>query len=100
MTDSKIFKLIDLIGDIKKLDEMITLHKKGGSENLMLSQYQAKKIKLTGYLLSALNTPPFKSASGILFIKQFLDKYYNDLSILPENSDLSLNDLRKLEAAL
>jgi hypothetical protein len=100
MKDSKIFKLVDLIGDIKKVDEMINLHKQDGDADFMLSQYEAKKTKLTGYLISELNTPPFKSTSGILFIKQFLDKYYTDSSILPENSDFSLNDLRKLEAAL
>lgn len=100
MKDSKIFKLVDLIGDIKKVDEMITLHKQDGVTDCMLSQYQAKKTKLTSYLIIELNIPPFKSTSGILFIKQFLDKHYNESSILPEKSDLSLNDLRKLEAAL
>ena len=100
MTDSKIFKLIDLIGDIKKVDEMITLHKNEDVGNFMLSQYQAKKLKLTGYLITELNAPPFKSTSGILFIKHFLDKYYSDSSIFPENTDTSFNDFKKLEAAL
>ncbi len=100
MTDSKIFKLIDLIEDIKKVDEMINMHKKDVDVDFMLSQYQAKKIKLTGYLINELNTPPFKSTTSILFIKRFLDKFYTDSSNLSDYKEIELNDLQKLEAAL
>ena len=43
MKDSKIFKLVDFIGDIEKADEMINLHNQDGVTDCMLSQYQAKK---------------------------------------------------------
>lgn len=58
MSNSKIFKLIDPIEDVKKVDEMIALHQKDEHSDFMLTQYQAKKIKLAGYLISELNSPP------------------------------------------
>ncbi|MES2774470.1 MAG: hypothetical protein V4722_09810 [Bacteroidota bacterium] len=90
---------MDLIEDIKKVDEMIVLHKKDAGLNFMLSQYEARKTKLTGYLISELNAPPYKSKTSILFLKRFLDKFYTDSSRLSMN-EIESNDLRRLEAAL
>lgn len=100
MANSKIYKLIDLIEDVKKVEEMISLHQKDADSDVMLSQYQAKKVKLTGNLISELNSPPFKSTSGFLFIKHFLDKFYADPSDLIEDNDKEVNELKKLEAVL
>ena len=79
---------------------MIALHQKDEDSNFMLRQYQAKKIKLTGYLISELNSPPLKSATSFLFIKRFLDKFFADSSNSSDNGDKELSDFSKLEAAL
>ncbi|MEO6721907.1 MAG: hypothetical protein ABIN67_16180 [Ferruginibacter sp.] len=100
MSNSKIFKLIDLIEDVKKVDKMIALHQKAENSNFMLTQYQAKKIKLTGYLITELNSPPFKSATSFLFIKHFLDKFFVDSLSSLDSNDKELSDFSKLEAAL
>ena len=100
MANSKIYKLIDLIEEVKKIEEMISLHQKEADSDFMLLQYQAKKVKLTGNLISELNSPPFKSTSSFLFIKHFLDKFYGDPSGSLEDNGKEINDLRKLEAVL
>lgn len=100
MTEKKIFELIDLIEDIKKVDTMITLHQGDESPGIMLSQYKAKKIKLTGYFIGELNSFSKKSAGSFFFIKRFLDKFYPDASALSESNDDVMKDLKRLEAAL
>ena len=99
MTENKIYKLIDLIEDIKKVDGMIALHTQSTTTDLMLSQYQAKKIKLLGHLIHELNSPSLKSGRSLLLIKRLLDKFYGDSTGLPEEDD-DTEDLRRLEAAI
>ncbi len=98
MANSKIYKLIDLIEDVKKVEEMIFLHQNDDSK-FMLSQYQAKKVKLTGDLISQLNSPPLKSTTSFLLMKRFLDRFYADSSA-PISVDSQITDLRELEAVL
>jgi hypothetical protein len=102
MSSNKIFKLVDLIEDIKKVDEMIDLHQNDKDSSIMLSQYHAKKAKLTSYLISELITSPeFKLTNGLslLFIKHFLDKFYPD-SFINANTEKEIKVFEQLEAAL
>ncbi|MEO6228564.1 MAG: hypothetical protein ABJB11_17425 [Ferruginibacter sp.] len=99
MTNNKIFKLVDLIEDIKKVDEMIVLHQKDLEFNIMLSQYQAKKVKLTTQLITELTSPEFKSTNSLLFIKHFLDKFYSDAAFF-DTTEKGVKGFEQLEAAL
>ena len=100
MTENKIFQLIDLVEDIKKVDAMIALHEQDESSTSMLSQYQAKKIKLTGYLIGELNSPALKSAGSFLLIKRLLDKFYSNISNLSYSNEKEADDWKRLEAVL
>ncbi|MEO7530667.1 MAG: hypothetical protein ABIS69_04625 [Sediminibacterium sp.] len=100
MTEKKIFELIDLIEDIKKVDSMIALHQRDDSPGIMLSQYHARKIKLTGNFIVALNSFSKNSAGSIFFIKRFLDKFYPGTPAISDSSDEVMKDLKRLEAAL
>lgn len=75
MTDNQIYKLMDLVEDIKNLDNIIQIHNQNSNDSLMLSQYQAKKIKLISFLITELNEKKETSLEGILIIKKILDKY-------------------------
>jgi hypothetical protein len=44
MKKAEVYKLMDLIEDIKKLDELISLHRQLDTSDFMISQYEAKKL--------------------------------------------------------
>ncbi len=88
---------MDLIEDIKKLDELISVHRKLESSDFMISQYEAKKTQLMGSLIDELATPPVQSTQSYLLIKMLLNKYY---PIKAEESLIIDSDISKLAAAI
>lgn len=99
MTDSKLYQLIDVVEEISKLDEMIGLHQKNSSD-FMLSQYQEKKVKLTGYLIQELIAPAESSYESLIAIRSVLDKFFGHSisEIKPSSEDHFKNIKRLIEA--
>lgn len=96
MTDSKLYQLIDVVEEISKLDEMIELHKKNGSD-FMLSQYNEKKIKLTGYLIHELIQPAENSYESLIAIRSVLDKFFKySISEIDSSSDQHFKNIKRL----
>ena len=76
MTQNKLYKLMDLVEDIKKLDGIIQIHSQDKDDNIMLSQYEAKKIKLVSLLIAALNKVPSKTSYlELQIIAKLLEKF-------------------------
>ncbi len=96
MKKAEIYKLMDLIEDIKKLDELISLHRQTSVSTFMIEQYEAKKTSLIGSLIDELASPPVQSTQSYLLIKMILNKYY---PIKPEEL-IQDSDISKLAAAI
>jgi len=96
MKKTEIYKLIDLIEDVKKLDELISLHRQLDTSDFMVSQYEEKKTKLIGLLIEELASPPVQSTQSYLLIKMLLNKYY---PFKPEELLID-SDISKLAAAI
>ena len=88
---------MDLIEDIKKLDELISLHRQLDTSDFMISQYEEKKTKLMGVLIDELASPPVQSTQSYLLIKMLLNKYY---PVKPEEELIVDSDISKLAAAI
>ncbi len=88
MTDNKLYKLLDLIEEINAIQSLIELHKNDDSD-FMLSQYNAKKLKLTSVLINELLSPSEKSTESMIVIKSVLDKFYNSKESLNLDDDQS-----------
>ena len=97
MNQNRFCTLMDLIEDIKKLDELISLHRQLDTSDFMISQYEEKKTKLMGVLIDELATPPVQSTQSYLLIKMLLNKYY---PIKPEEELIVDSDISKLAAAI
>src|SRR5580658_876416 len=97
MKKAEIYKLMDLIEDVKKLDELISLHRGVDSSDFMISQYEAKKTKLMGVLIDELASPPVQSTQSYLLIKMLLNKYY---PLKPEEDLIVDSDISKLAASI
>lgn len=75
MKDNKLYNILDLIEEIDKVDKMIELHKDSESD-LMLKQYQDKKLKLSGFLFEELLTNTGSRSEVMYLIKIFIEKFY------------------------
>lgn len=89
---------MDLIDDIKKVNDMIEIHSSNPS-NFMLDQYKAKKEKLMSYLIDELVEPSVRSPKSFSIISKLLGKFYPDL-VNEAELDESHKELIQLEAAL
>jgi len=98
MKKGQLYKLIDLVEDIKKVDVMVKLHLKDDSK-FMLDQYKAEKDKLIGFLIDKLVSPEVRSARSMLTIKIIIDKFYND-NLLNDDQTFQSDELSQLEMAL
>ena len=97
MKKAEIYKLMDLIEDIKKLDELILLHQQLDTSDFMISQYEEKKTKQMGILIDELASPPVRSIESYLLIKMLLNKYY---PFKPEEQLIANSDISKLAAVI
>ena len=76
MTDNHIYKLVDLVEEIRKLDRTIQTHQASESANeLMIGQYQSKKAKLVSYLIRDLSTPALRSPKAFVILRQLLENF-------------------------
>ena len=94
MKHEELDNLLDLIEDIRKVDEMIRLHESDHSI-LMLKQYRAKKDELFCLLIDELLKPELRGAKSFDIIRRSLIKYYPNLSN-DAKDDLSHLDLDAL----
>jgi hypothetical protein len=92
-----VLKLMDLVEDIKKLDELIVTSRQKKTSDFVLNQYEAKKIKMVGSIINELANPPIQSIESYLLIKKILNKYYPNL---PEEELMSDSDIGKIVAVI
>jgi len=98
MDDEKNFRLMDLIEDIKNVDEMIKLHS-SNSSTFMLEQYSLQKDKLIGYFIDELVAPELRSPKSFAIIKNVIDKFYPHINE-EARADKLHDNLNEIELAL
>jgi len=76
MRKEDLHKLMGLIEEAKKIDDIITLHKTMDNSSFMVSQYEAKKTKLISDLIDELVSPAIQSPQSFSLIKQIIIKFY------------------------
>lgn len=76
MKKEVIYRLMDILEDLKKIDSLILLHSRLDDSKFMVSQYEAKKNKLIGSLIDGLISPEVQSPQNFVLIKAILKKYY------------------------
>lgn len=96
MKNAQIFKLVDLIEDVKKIESIIQLHAEGSDSTLMKGQYEAKKAKLMSQIIDELIAPSVQSPQTIALIQQILSKFYPKTEIVQKYD----GGIEKLAAAI
>ncbi|MEZ2336201.1 hypothetical protein AB6735_11225 [Mucilaginibacter sp. RCC_168] len=97
MKKVEVLKLMDLVEDIKKLDELIVASRQKKTSDFVLNQYEAKKVKMVGSIIHELANPPIQSIESYLLIKKILNKYYPNM---PEEELISNSDIGKIVAVI
>ncbi|WP_183557228.1 hypothetical protein [Mucilaginibacter sp. SP1R1] len=97
MKKVEVLKLMDLIEDIKKLDELIITSRSKKTSAFVLNQYEAKKIKMIGSIINELANPPIQSIESYLLIKKILNKYYPNIA---EEELMNDSDIGKIVAVI
>jgi hypothetical protein len=87
--------LMELINNIKKTEEMISLHKNDEFQ-LIIDQYEAIKAKQMAEFIDELAKPPFQSIESFSVIKLMIDKFYPSLN----SGSPELKELGKLASAI
>ena len=98
MTKNKLYRLMDVLEEIKQVDEILSVHKNKGPESstLMIKQYKAKKEKLLVYFINEINSSPENLPDRLNIIHQIITKFYSDSQTgksLNRMGDSSLNEL-------
>ena len=88
--------LKDLIVNIKKTEEMITLHKEAGGSSLIVKQYEDIKAKQISELIHGLAISPYQTIESISVIKNMLNKFYPDIP----SDVVKLEELKELKDAI
>jgi hypothetical protein len=94
MNSSKIYRLVDLIEEIKKLDAIILMHRNHGEDEFMINQYDSKKSRLMKELISELAANSNESPEVFKTIGKIIFKFY------PNDSTKKQPDLEPLMAAI
>jgi hypothetical protein len=98
MNKQRLYRLLDLIEDLKQVDQLIALHSSNPS-SFVLKQYLSKKEKLIVYLIDELVEPSLRSPKSFFMIHQLLSRFYPNLSVDTQNGGDTI-DFRELQAAL
>ncbi len=99
MTEGELYKLIDLIKEINRIEVMLKLHSKNKESKVMLNQYNAKKLKLTKEIISELLATSDRSYLSMGVIKSIFDKFYKNHEFFRDNNKQNL-DYKKLIDAI
>ncbi|WP_256011160.1 hypothetical protein [Desertivirga xinjiangensis] len=75
MKDNALYRILDLVEEIQKVEKMIEIHSDSDS-SLMISQYKSQKLKLTNLLVKELLQNSDNSSKVIYLLKLFIDKFY------------------------
>ena len=98
MNKNRLYKLYDLVEDIKKVDGLIRMHLLNAPTDVVTGQYKARKTKLIGSLIDELASPELQGPDSFNIIRKVLEKYCPEIYV-PGYSE-STPELKNLEAAL
>ena len=96
MTTDKLYRLMDILDDLKQIDQIISLHRSENQKNdsLMLSQYLSRRNQLLVYFINELNvsTEQDFTPQRLSIIKQIMKRFYQ-VSSEDEKHDAHLDSL-------
>lgn len=80
MEKEKLYRLMDVLDEIKEIDELILKHESQGEEasSLMIDQYKARKDQLLTYFINEINASAENRSSRLSMIKIVMERFYTE----------------------
>jgi hypothetical protein len=78
MENDKLYRLMDLLDEIKQLDSIISKHEAESKNDslIMVNQYTARKEQLLSYFINEINASSENKSFRLTLIKQIMDVFY------------------------
>jgi hypothetical protein len=102
MEKEKLYRLMDVLDEIKQIDELISKHESQGKEasSLMIDQYKARKEQLLTYFINEINTSSEYRSSRLSMIKLMMERFYPEIKEENKKSIIQDKNLSSLAKAL
>ena len=97
MKNSTLYKVLDLVEEIEKVDKMIEMHSSSESK-LMSGQYVSQKLKLSSLLFKELLQSSGENPDVMYLVKLFIEKFYKTEIQEPKSLD-DESSLKRIEEA-
>jgi hypothetical protein len=97
MEKEKLYRLMDVLDEIKQIDQLISKHleQSNGKSSLMIDQYHARKDQLLTYFINEVNVSAENRNIRLSIIKTTMERFYSKTISSNSNSsvDKNLNSL-------
>ncbi len=102
MEKEKLYRLMDVLDEIKQIDELISKHESQGEEasSLMVGQYKARKEQLLTYFINEINASAEYRSSRLSMIKLMMERFYPEIKDEKKKAIKQDKNLSSLEKAL
>lgn len=102
MTTDKLYRLMDILDDLKKIDSIMQVHRSNTTDTseVMLSQYKARRNQLLVYFINELNASSDmdETPQRLGLIKNIMDRFYSVPGVF-EKQDSQLDSLAEALSA-
>jgi hypothetical protein len=103
MQKDRLYRLMDIIEEIKEIEVLLSQHEALDSESpsLIMDQYRVKKEQLLIFFIEEINASSVVQNRRLGIIKQLMEKFYkdSDSGISPSSEDEELYVLEKAISA-
>ena len=81
MEKEKLYRLMDVLDEIKQINELILKHESQGKKAspLMIDQYKARKEQLLTYFINEINASSEYRSSRLSIIRLVMERFYPEI---------------------
>ncbi len=81
MEKEKLYRLMDVLDEIKQVEELISKHEFQGEDasSIMLDQYKARKEQLLIYFINEINASTEYRSYRLSMIKLIMERFYPEI---------------------
>ena len=78
MNKEKLYRLMDILDEIKSIEDFISKHESQSTENsaLVIEQYKSRKEQLLTYFINEINASSEYKSSRLSMIKLLMERFY------------------------
>lgn len=101
MEKEKLYRLMDVIDEIKQIDELISKHEQEVEvSSLMIDQYKSRKEQLLTYSINEINTTSNHRSSRLSMIRLMMERFYPEIEENNQKTTIQDKNLSSLAKAL